>query len=748
MGKFSSGLQTSWGNRGSPGQEIGTVKLASLHLAKKVEPERLKFWQTPSFDARPFLDYDNQQTFEFPRRHAEEPDPERDSIPRVSVRCSGEAQLGFLELLDQTGRLALVPPSEVSMDYRNGVFAIPKDESRDRMVLDARPPNLLEHPEKRWIKSLGSMAQFSHIFLRPEEEARLFAEDLREFYHAFIISKERQRRNALKIQVTPSSVAHLSCFRDHLRQHPVLIPCLDTMAMGDLNAVSYGQTSHLAVLLSTDVVHLADFLALKLTPPRSGIVAGLMIDDFLILDRRKKGEPPSRAAAIMKAVATKYEEVGLPRHSGKSVEDEIKSSFWGSQMDGEKGEVRPALTKCVPLARLTLQILRLGISSVSLLEILGGSYVAALQYRRRLMSSVEEIYAAQRGRARNQLIQMSPELKDELATLVALLPLSVIDMRLAPSSRLVASDASSRSEAAVYTEIGEVATSELHFHGLQKGVWNKLLTPYNAYCREKGWMEEVEAELPGGETMKMHPIWEEVVTSQHFCLQEKPKRVVSRRHINVGEIRAALRSEAVEGRRMKNSYFISLLDSQVALACLCKGRSSSRQLNLEMRKSIPEMISNNVRCFYGFVRSQKNPSDDPTRGVVLRRPGRAEAEWLSQMKQGSFEALDEFLETTGHHRMQLSELPPEGELRPCKMLDLRTGAELRREEMQRMRKKRERRERIERVEEDPEETEEKAGRRNLASFQDGDKMKEAGRSNPLRRAMRSETDRGWEQRRG
>ena len=216
MGKFSSGLQTSWGNRGSPGQEIGTVKLASLHLAKKVEPGRLKFWQTPSFDARPYLDYDNQQTFEFPRRHAEEPDPERDSIPRVSVRCSGEAQLGFLELLDQTGRLALVPPSEVTMDYRNGVFAIPKDESRDRMVLDARPPNLLEHPEKRWIKSLGSMAQFSHIFLRPEEEARLFAEDLREFYHAFIISKERQRRNALKIQVTPSSVAHLSCFRDHL----------------------------------------------------------------------------------------------------------------------------------------------------------------------------------------------------------------------------------------------------------------------------------------------------------------------------------------------------------------------------------------------------------------------------------------------------------------------------------------------------------------------------------------------------
>lgn len=223
-------------------------------------------------------------------------------------------------------------------------------------------------------------------------------------------------------------------------------------------------------------------------------------------------------------------------------------------MDGDRGEVRPALTKCVPLARLTLQVLRLGICSVSLLEVLSGSYVAALQYRRRLMSSLEEIYAAQRNR-RNQLVRLSTELKDEMATLVALLPLSVIDMRLRPSTRLLASDASSHGEAAVFTEIGSRASEELHFHGLQKGVWNKLLSPYNAYCREKGWIEEIETELPGGEAMKMHPIWEEIASSQRFELQEKPKKVTSRRHINLGEIRAALRSEAVEGRRMKNYLF-------------------------------------------------------------------------------------------------------------------------------------------------------------------------------------------------
>lgn len=104
-----------------------------------------------------------------------------------------------------------------------------------------------------------------------------------------------------------------------------------------------------------------------------------------------------------------------------------------------------------------------------------------------------------------------------------------------------------------------------------------------------------------------------------------------------------------------------------------------------MRKSIPEMITNNTRSFYGFLRSAKNPSDDPTRGVKLREPERMEAFWLTELKKGSVEPLDAFLATTGHHRMQLSELPPEEELKPCKPLDLRTGSSLRREEKKRKR---------------------------------------------------------------
>ena len=122
---------------------------------------------------------------------------------------------------------------------------------------------MLEDPTCEWVNSLASVAQLNHIFLQADEELRMFAEDLREFYHAFIISDQRVLRNALACEVRPDQVAHLQCFRQELWQADRLIPCLATMAMGDCHAVSFGQVAHLSVILRTGAVSLDDFLMLK-----------------------------------------------------------------------------------------------------------------------------------------------------------------------------------------------------------------------------------------------------------------------------------------------------------------------------------------------------------------------------------------------------------------------------------------------------------------------------------------------------
>ena len=80
------------------------------------------------------------------------------------------------------------------------------------------------------------------------------------------------------------------------------------------------------------------------------------------------------------------------------------------------------------------------------------------------------------------------------------------------------------------------------------------------------------------------------------------------------------------------------------------------------------MITSNIRGFYGYVRSKKNPADDPTRGVQLRL-----------LRRGETELLDRFLVSSGHHWMQLSGLPDQRELLACKQLELRSSLDERRE---------------------------------------------------------------------
>ncbi len=677
---------------------LGEVSVNPEHLAKAVEPDRLKFWGEPSFEAGEYLDERNRASYLNPLAHARAADIEEFKPPRVSVRCKTRDKIKLLEKLDSGGRLGLLPVESVRMSYRNGLFGIPKDESRDRMILDARPPNLLEDSEDRWIKSLGSLAQLSHFFIAENEEIRIFAEDLREFYHAFLISRERLCRNALAMEVSPSEVSHLRCFDPRMRQFKRLVPALRTMAMGDTNAVAYGQTAHLACLLRTGVLDLEDFITLHSRPSRKQFIAGLMIDDFLLIEKRMKNgeerEEKTEGERIIEKVRQTYEDVGLPRHAGKAVYDSESASFWGAQVDGKAGRMRPNLKRVIPLIHLVIESLKIGSASVGLLEIFAGSFTSVFQLKRRYMACLDEVYRAQRGLERRSVVKMNPRLRDELFSAIGLAVITSVDFRLKPSSRVVCSDASSTSEAAVQSRLGPAAVVELQKHTLAKGMWNRLLQPGAAYLREKSLLEEQE-ELPGGESYEMHPAWEEVVSSLRFRPFGKVVKAKRRRHINVGELRAALRAEELHGRQEPSSFYLHFMDSQVCLAALAKGRSSSRSLNEELKMSIAGHAGQNVKAFYGFVRSKKNPADDPTRSVRIRMPQRAEAEWLKQLEEGRYELFDRFLETWGLDPSSTSELPPAEELLPREHADLRTSKVLKKK-----RKKERRRAEVEKRRED------------------------------------------------
>lgn len=325
-GKTTSGVQTELSFHRPVGEVVGSLKQSVPHVAKAVEPHRLRFWKTPTFDPLPFLDPANQQSYEFPLDGAADPEESNFVPPKVKVRIAKKDKVKFLELLDSSNRLRLVPESSVRKRHLNGVFTVPKDQDRDRMVLDARPPNGLESSEARWVRSLASTQQLQHFFISEGEQVMLFAEDLREFYHAFRISSQRCLRNSLAMTVSPEEVAHLHCFEPWMRGVSQLHPSLFTMAMGDTNAVAYGQASHLGVILQSQALELRDFISLTGRPGRKSFLGGLMIDDLVLLQRCLPTESPSRTECglAMETIRKAYDDAGLPRHEGKAVYGEKK----------------------------------------------------------------------------------------------------------------------------------------------------------------------------------------------------------------------------------------------------------------------------------------------------------------------------------------------------------------------------------------------------------------------------------------
>ena len=681
LGKTTSGPQSEWGQHGHPGLVVGEVSTRIEHVAKDVEPHRYHFHGRPSFDAQKFLDEENRAKYLCPFEFAKQVGADDPALPQVKVRGSRQNKMKLLEKLDSGGRLKLLPASKVAGGFENGLFSIPKDAEKDRMVLDARRPNFREEAEKRWIQTLGSVGQLLHVFLETEEVLLLHAEDLKDFYHCFRVSGQRTARNSLKMMVTPNQVSHLACFEEKMKEERLLVPCLATMAMGDLNAVAFGQTSHLAVILRTGQLRLTDFLGLRMRPSREKVRAGLMIDDFVIFETIEKQAweklqgGPSPGAKIVEEVRGAYEAAGLPRHPGKAVEQSLEGECWGMQIDGGEGVVRPCLKRVIPLANVILQLVQLGKSTVGLLELVAGALVSVFQVRRRLMSCLHEIYAAQRGRERQMVVELSNQLKDELMMSLALMMVSVIDLRLEAGEWLVATDASSTTEAGVATRVGRLRMAELHRYALQKGLWNRLVSPTRAYLRERAELGE-EDELPEDLEYEMHPLWQEIVCSQQFQAFGKPVVKKRREHINLKEIGAALQAEKLYGKLWPGSYFVNLQDSQVSLAALVKGRSSSWAINQKLRKSIPEHLGANTRPFYGFIRSKFNPADDPTRGVKLRAPSEEEPFWWAPLGKGDFEEFDKFLQKVGARVEDMAALPDEEELAEAWDFDLRSSRQV------------------------------------------------------------------------
>lgn len=659
--RCAAGKCSDLGPTRDAGTVVGHSAEASFSTFKQVEPSRLTFVGEPLFDPVPYLDERSAAVFLHPLANSMSPEEFVGSIPRVRVHCSKAKKIALFELLDKSGRLALHEPASVRPKFAAGVFSVVKDLERDRLILDSRPANLLETTLDHWIRSLSSAEALTKIRLPETCELRVSGNDLRDFYYMFGVSEERSRRNILCGPVLPSEVRHLSCYKDEFEKASLLYGSLATMAMGDCQAVALAQTCHVSMALQHGIFLPTELITLEGLLPRGPDFFGIIIDDFISLSIVPVGSSEkTRGASAAEKMQQVYKEKKLIPHEKKAFRDSSTSSFWGVDVDGSKGLVRGSLKRAIPLCWILLQVSALGFCTVELLQTLAGSVVSLFLFRRRLLCLLDSIFQACRGRDGDCIVKLSGRLKGELLLLAIFLPFSCSNLKAQVRGRVTATDASTWWEASCTAAVPQPVADELYRHVLRKSVWTRLLPPGKAWERAHGLLDSA-AELPGDEEFKMNPLWQLLATCLRYRLLKR-KKATSRRHINIGELRASLAAEEKLAKAMPCSRELICMDSQVCLGALIKGRSASPSLNWELSCSLPTMLGYDCYSDYCYFESSLNPADDPTRQRPLREPVCELPAWWLDVCTGDFSEFDSWLESHNLGSHTLSGLPPFSDL--------------------------------------------------------------------------------------
>lgn len=255
--------------------------------AMPVEAARIKWKLAPTFDPRPYLsDPIVRQAFDDPEV-LRRPSSDWPKVAKAKVHASRAEVLALAEKWDSLGACQLTPCSTVNDIETVGLFAVPKDDAFDRLILNPTVVNSRSFSYSNFTRTLAPGYLMTLIPLAADEHLLISSDDLCEFYYTFVVSSKRAKRNAIGIKYKASEVAHLQCFNPAVHVGPQYI-CLGTLAMGDALAVEIAQQSHLNLLRQRAGCMLREeCLQYRCPIPRGPFYELLTIDDHIGLQKVK-----------------------------------------------------------------------------------------------------------------------------------------------------------------------------------------------------------------------------------------------------------------------------------------------------------------------------------------------------------------------------------------------------------------------------------------------------------------------------
>ena len=644
------------------GWPSGFLNKSNVTTAKPLVAERLNFPGPPKFDPCPYFDEGTKEHYLDPLKFAEDFKNYDGLVPKVKIFADRHNVVEVYRKLALSGRLTPLGPEARRGEFFSGLFAVHKDETRDRLVLDARPPNLLEKTQSIWTKTMANPVALTTLRLLPGSLLLCSGEDLRDYFYQFRVTRARASRNILASALTGKEANYVFDCNSYQPQAEVLVG-LDSLAMGDSLAVEYAQGSHIGVLLQHEIAKTDQLLLLHHALPRGLMHIGVIVDDLVVLQqileadlkKLKDAGLPTAGAKAAAAAREAYDKVGLENNPKKGFLDSELASFWGIDVDGRAGVIRCSAHRLWPAMMITMRVATLRMATVGLLEALAGTWVSLLGIRRRLFCLLDIIFEPLGIEDQTVVLRLSDELVDELISLVLLGPMAMVNLRAEYADFLSATDASLTGLAGVKTKISPEFSQELCRYSLRKSTWATLLPPGKSWQKAKGLLDPSE-ELADGDCYQVHPLWELCARGCKFtktwsCHVKKAK------HINLLEMEAHLREERRLSRKFSSLRYPSALDSQVVLGSVVKGRASSSALTSAMRRSLGYPLGNDLYSFYMFFPSWMNRADGPSRDADPEDPDLELPDWWNEALHGDFRRMDAWLEA--HDAPALERVPLE-----------------------------------------------------------------------------------------
>ena len=481
---------------------------------------------------------------------------------------------------------------------------------------------------------LATPSAFLNIEARPETPLRIWKRDAQCFFDQLALPV------ALRAWFgrPPLALADLTVYggasRDELQYFcdgplpnagALVHPVCCTWSMGFSWSSFIAQSTLLAKCRDAGLTD-SRMLADDLPPPARGLTYGLATDDVMIFDAGGSGLGQQAANRLDKVLG----DAGLLRNCAKDVDDVECATCIGVDISAGRFAGPNAARLCVLAGGLS-HILRRRptVSPDELAAVLGQCAWFAL-LARGSFSALHKVYdySTQGGTVRGDV---PPDALGELAVFLGLLPLLEADLARNWQGCTVACDASQ-----AYGFGVSVANTAPN---LTRKIAHSCMVPA-AFLRldRRDEHPDSEPERPRKGTPTRIPLtrssFRTVISSRagykaHSGTLEATGLALA--------LRWTLRSTQRHGKRT-----LLLVDARTVLGAASKGRSSAPTLRRQMMRVGALTLAGDLHLYFGYIPSEENPADAPSRGIVRRWRPMAARTWR-QVKHRSKLVIQHFI---------------------------------------------------------------------------------------------------------